>query len=79
MYVSSLAYLSCSLFFFIIIAVVNGLVVMLMPASYNFHYTHWVFGRLTGLWEYDVLVDMGIAALGAGFILFLSLRRHFGE
>ncbi|MFQ5941597.1 MAG: hypothetical protein ACE5KA_07875 [Nitrososphaerales archaeon] len=72
-------YLLLSLFFFIVIAMINGLIAMLIPTNYGFHYTHWILGRLTGLWEYDFLVDIGITSLFAALVMILLSRRYIGK
>lgn len=67
-----------SLFFFVILVIANGLIAMLIPTSYNFHHTHWIIGRLTGLWGFDFLFDIGITSLLIGFSVVYLANRHFG-
>jgi len=42
---------------------------MLFPNIFNFHNTHWILGRLTGLYSLDFIFDISISALAIGFAL----------
>lgn len=68
-----------SLFFFIVIVITNGLISMLVPWNFNFHHTHWIFGKLTGLWGLDFLVDIGITSIALGFIFVLIMNRYYTD
>ncbi|MEM0364784.1 MAG: hypothetical protein QW450_01405 [Candidatus Nitrosocaldus sp.] len=70
-------YLLLSLLAFLIIAIVNGIASMIMPEGPNFHYTHWILGRLTGAWSIDFIVDMLITAFGVGIVLTIVLINHY--
>ena len=70
-------YLLLSLLAFLMIAIVNGIVSMAMPDGHNFHYTHWILGRLTGAWSIDFIVDMLITALCIGLALTIVWINHY--
>ena len=44
---------------------------VLMPFKANFFYTHWILGRLTGLWELDVFVDTMLVSIAIGLLAVL--------
>lgn len=56
---------------FLFLVIVNGIVSMLLPLEYNFHHTHWILGRLTGLYEYDFLVDMLLVSFAAALVILI--------
>lgn len=62
-------YLLFSLLAFILLSIVNGMISMFIPNLPNFHNTHWILGRLTGLYALDYIFDMGISALIIGIML----------
>ncbi len=49
---------------------------ILLPYKANFFYTHWILGRLTGLWEYDFIIDIGIVSLAIGLLATLWVHRR---
>jgi hypothetical protein len=62
-------YLLFSLLSFVLLIILNGIVSMLFPNIFNFHNTHWILGRLTGLYSLDFIFDISISALAIGFVL----------
>ncbi len=70
-------YLLLSLPTFLIIVLINSIISMIAPDAPNFHYTHWILGRLTGLWSIDFIVDMLVTAFGIGFILTIVWIHHY--
>ncbi|MCS6768407.1 MAG: hypothetical protein RMJ59_04845 [Candidatus Nitrosocaldus sp.] len=70
-------YLLLSMLAYAIIVLVNGIMAMLFPSLPNFHYTHWILGRLTGLWSIDFIVDMLLVALGLGLMLTIAWMHHY--
>lgn len=70
-------YLLLSLLAFIVIVLVNGMLSMMMPEGPNFHYTHWILGRLTGLWSMDFVLDMLVTAFGVGLVLTIAWMHHY--
>ena len=62
-------YLLFSLLVFVLLTILNGIVSMLFPNTFNFHNTHWILGRLTGLYSLDFVFDIGISAFAIGFVL----------
>ncbi len=49
---------------------------IISPYKFNFFYTHWLLGRLTGLWEYDFIVDTFIVSSIIAIIAMLWVHRR---
>ncbi len=58
-----------------IVLLIGTIVNELLSLKSNFFYTHWLLGRLTGLWQYDFLVDISIVAFCIGAVAALWVHR----
>ncbi|RMF31068.1 MAG: hypothetical protein D6752_02915 [Candidatus Nitrosothermus koennekii] len=69
-------FLTVSLVTFIVLMIGTVVNEVLLPYKANFFYTHWILGRLTGLWEYDFLVDISIVSFAIGALAMLWVHRR---
>jgi hypothetical protein len=69
-----LAFLIISLVTFIAL-LIGTIINELLSLKSNFFYTHWILGRITGLWQYDFLVDISIVAFCIGALAALWVHR----
>ena len=69
------AFLTISLVTFIAL-LIGTIVNEVLSLKSNFFYTHWILGRLTGLWQYDFLVDISIVSFGIGALAALWVHRR---
>ncbi len=61
---------------FIILMIGTVLNELISPYKFNFFYTHWILGRLTGLWEYDFIVDTFMVSTLIALIATLWVHRR---
>ncbi|MEM4275083.1 MAG: hypothetical protein QXK74_02200 [Candidatus Nitrosocaldaceae archaeon] len=61
---------------FIILMIGTVLNELISPYKINFFYTHWIVGRLTGLWDYDFIVDTALVSLCIGLLAVLWVHRR---
>lgn len=69
-------FLLISLISYILLMIGTIINEIVSPYKLNFFYTHWIVGRLTGLWELDVFVDTAIVAFIVGFLASLWVYKR---
>lgn len=69
-------FLTISLVIFVSLMIGTILNEVLTDSKLNFFYTHWILGRLTGLWEYDFIVDTSIVSFSIGLLAALWVHRR---